>query len=503
VARHRGGHRRDHRLPRAGAGRRDGRGRDGGLHQPHLPGAGRLTRTPLLAGLLGAVLLAALLAGCTGEAPEAAGRPGPTAGVAATTAEPGDEPADPPEDEAEDDAEDEPEDEPEDGERLTQADARRPFDEACRLAGDGWCDDRNGNGWPDRVELAAGHDLDVDGCAVSDCPGGAIDELLVSLQDNTLFILDASGSMAGDAGGGQTKMVAAKEALVAYAQGAPAFADLGLMVYGHRGDSSDAGRAESCAGIEVTAEVGSFGPDTAAQAVAGFEATGWTPIGAALEAAGPVLERAADADAADGVVGATNRIILISDGLETCDGDPVGAAEALVGLGVEVVVDVIGFDLGEADRAALEQVAGVTGGRYVDARTGQALRDVLAAHQQQIYDAVGVIQCQRGALADFVTCRTSLSGTYIREMYDEAATIRADGDRERADFIGYWATELSADAYELTEARRTELDAQLQRLLAEVEAAAARRSAILQGAEGEAVSRAAVDCPYLDGPAVA
>ena len=75
-------------------------------------------------------------------------------------------------------------------------------------------------------------------------------------------------------------------------------------------------------------------------------------------------------DESEGHCGSSNRIVIISDGLETCDGDPVASAQGLLDQGIEVVVDVIGFDLADADRASLEEVARVTGGTYRDARTG-------------------------------------------------------------------------------------------------------------------------------------
>ncbi|HUG86569.1 MAG TPA: VWA domain-containing protein [Euzebya sp.] len=342
----------------------------------------------------------------------------------------------------------------------------------CDLVGEGFCVDDNDNFWPDVVDEAIGRDTSVDECLQSECAAVAVDEFLLSLQENTLFILDSSGSMAGSAGGGATKMDAAKNALRGYVEATPEFADLGLMVYGHQGDNSDAGRPESCAGIETFAEVGDLTPESVGPVLDQFQATGWTPIGAALAAAGPVLERAVEADVAEDIEGATNRVILISDGIETCDGDPVAAAQGLVDLGIEVVVDVIGFDLAEADRAALQQVAETTGGVYRDAQNASALQDALFEYLAQSRAAVGPIQCQLRAIADSTTCRNMVHGDANEFFFDLISETAAEGDSERAAFLRAWHQALSEEVREAGRLQTEQLRARLsefQELLAEAQ----------------------------------
>jgi hypothetical protein len=288
------------------------------------------------------------------------------------------------------------------------------------------------------------------------------------LQANTLLVLDASGSMAGDAGGGLSKMEAAKDALVRYVRSTPEFADLGLVVYGHRGDNSDAGRAESCAGVEMFAEVGALTAADVEQVVAGFAATGWTPIAGALDAAGPILREAAEADAAEGLEAVPSRVIVISDGIETCGGDPVASARALTELGIEVVVDVVGFDIEQADRAALEEVAAVTGGRYYEASDGRALREVLAAYNRQVLEASQPLRCQRQALRQYVMCGRLLDRDALMWL---RTTARDLGDRDRAAFLSAWGSALSEGAGVRSEERRAALTATIDDLLVQLEEA--------------------------------
>jgi hypothetical protein len=94
-----------------------------------------------------------------------------------------------------------------------------------------------------------------------------------------------------------------------------------------------------------------------------------TPIAASLQAA------AADLSAAQG----ETLIVLVSDGEENCDGDPVAAAAALRQRRSDLRVSVVGFDIAPDLRERLAQIAEAGGGMYVDARAVGALLDELGA----------------------------------------------------------------------------------------------------------------------------
>src|SRR5262245_33289035 len=180
-----------------------------------------------------------------------------------------------------------------------------------------------------------------------------------------MLILDSSGSMLERTKDGDTKMQAAKQAIGALINDFPAGRRLGLIVYG-------ADPRRGCQSVGVVRPLGVF--DAAARAqlqqyINKLEPKGHTPIARALEvAAGEVAQ-------AKGLP----RVVLITDGMETCHGDPVKAAADLVAK-TKAEVDVIGFGLKPEESKAVHEIAKAGRGKYYDAQTAakllQDLREV-------------------------------------------------------------------------------------------------------------------------------
>lgn len=162
---------------------------------------------------------------------------------------------------------------------------------------------------------------------------------------NTILVLDASGSMWGQVDG-VTKIEIARNVITDLLQGLPADQNLGLTVYGHRsrGDCSD---------IETIVPPGPNTRDAIAAAVANINPKGKTPMTDAVVAAAEALRYTEE----------KATVILISDGIETCNPDPCAAARALEAAGVDFTVNVIGFDITDAEAMRqLQCLADETGG---------------------------------------------------------------------------------------------------------------------------------------------
>lgn len=241
-------------------------------------------------------------------------------------------------------------------------------------------EDADGNAIPNFMEIEMGKDPLKNDCPGSNCGDPA--ELLNYFQSphNTLLMLDSSGSMRAN-----NKIQSAKNAIKNYASmRMPENFKAGFLVYGHRGDNSESGKAASCAGIELLTPIGELKPENVEGILQKFEPTGWTPIGASLEQA---------ANAFAGMEGQDNRIVLVSDGIETCGGDPVAVARRLHEEGFKVIVDVVGFGVETKDAAELKKIADAGGGEYVNARTQRELYDYFQKRNAAFHQTLEAMQC--------------------------------------------------------------------------------------------------------------
>ncbi len=173
-------------------------------------------------------------------------------------------------------------------------------------------------------------------------------------------ILDVSNSMWGQIDG-HTKMQLARDALRGALAELPDNVSVGLRAYGHRVSVED--KEAGCADTELL-----IAPATGAAAAVVARADelvpkGQTPIAISLEAAAADLE----AHGGNGV------LLLISDGVESCGGDPVAVAESLRARGVPVVIHAVGLGVDAEAAAALERLATAGGGQYFDAPTADDL----------------------------------------------------------------------------------------------------------------------------------
>ncbi len=192
---------------------------------------------------------------------------------------------------------------------------------------------------------------------ISQAPGGMkLDETgELGVNANISILLDASGSMAQKIGG-KTKMELAKEAIVDFISSMPEEANVSLIVYGHKGSNDEADKDVSCESTETIFDLKPYDENEFSEALSGFQPTGWTPIAKAIDAA------KADFEQADGA--GQNIIYVVSDGVETCDGDPVKAAKELHDSNIEAIVNIIGFDVDQAGQKQLLSVAEAGGGQY-------------------------------------------------------------------------------------------------------------------------------------------
>ncbi|GAA3763566.1 VWA domain-containing protein [Streptomyces tremellae] len=171
------------------------------------------------------------------------------------------------------------------------------------------------------------------------------------------LVLDVSGSMSTRDIDGQTRMTAAKQAFDQVLDGVPQGVDLGIRTLGatYPGKSLALG----CKDTEQLYPVGPLDRDEAKTAVGTLEPTGWTPIGPALLAA------ADDLSGGD----ASRRIVLISDGEDTCSPpDPCDVAREIAAKGIHLTIDTLGLVPDAKTQRQLACIAEATGGTYTSVK---------------------------------------------------------------------------------------------------------------------------------------
>jgi len=215
-------------------------------------------------------------------------------------------------------------------------------------------------------------------------------------QYNVMIVLDASGSM-GHMAGKKTRMEAAKEAIRIFAESLPPEARVGLRVYGHEGSGAESAKELSCSKSDVMYPLQAYDPQKMDEALAQFKPAGWTPIALALQKAQEDLSSFKGENS-------TNIIYLVSDGIETCGGDPVAVAQQLGSSDITPIVNVVGFGVDGEGQRQLKQVADAAGGRYV---LIQDQKELLSEFQQASEIAQKWTKWRSGASYDALSANLS------------------------------------------------------------------------------------------------
>lgn len=180
------------------------------------------------------------------------------------------------------------------------------------------------------------------------------------------ILLDASGSMKAQING-QTKMDAAKDAIQSFGEKLPQNAQVSLRLYGHKGTGSQKDKQTSCNSTEEIFSGQGAQTNQLKTVLKEVKPAGWTPIANALES----VKQDINPETTDSI------IYVVSDGIETCGGNPVQVAKELNQAKVKTVVNIIGFDVDNEGQKMLKQVANSGGGEFTSVDNDQALKNYL------------------------------------------------------------------------------------------------------------------------------
>src|SRR5690606_31759897 len=163
-------------------------------------------------------------------------------------------------------------------------------------------------------------------------------------------------------------------------------------VYGHEGSSSDADKELSCNSNELVYDIQSYDEKALNESMDKFKPAGWTPLAEAITLA---MEDLREYNGEQN----TNIIYIVSDGIETCDGDPVKAAENLAKSDITPIVNVIGLDVNSEGQEQLKDIADASDGTYSLVKNQDQLmdefqrsRDMADAWLKWKLDAIGEVR---------------------------------------------------------------------------------------------------------------
>lgn len=188
-------------------------------------------------------------------------------------------------------------------------------------------------------------------------------------RSKVMLILDGSGSMWGRVDG-RPKIEVARDVIRDMLKDWDTSIDLGLSAYGHR-------KKGECSDIETLRPVGPVDANAIMSAVEGLSPKGKTPLSEAVRRAAEELRYSEE----------RATVILVSDGLETCEADPCAVATSLEEAGVDFTVHVVGFDLKKEEQDSLRCLADNTGGQFLAAENAGGLQDALQSTVTQVVEA--------------------------------------------------------------------------------------------------------------------
>ena len=186
-----------------------------------------------------------------------------------------------------------------------------------------------------------------------------------------LFIYDASGSMWGKIGT-ETKKDVAANVLINSINALDSDQKIGFMAYGHRIKSD-------CKDVELLVDLKNTSKSKIISAIKKINPLGKTPLAYSAELAIKKIKEE----------NLKTTIILVTDGIESCNGDLCKVIRLAREAGLEFKLHIVGFGLKDGETDALKCAAKEGEGNYYDAKDANQLADVLDdAVNQKIEDPV-------------------------------------------------------------------------------------------------------------------
>lgn len=183
-----------------------------------------------------------------------------------------------------------------------------------------------------------------------------------------IFIYDASGSMWGKIQG-KTKMDIASSVLSNSINDFAENQKIGLVAYGHR-------KKGDCRDVETLLPITNTSKSKVAAAVKGIKPLGMTPLAYSASTVFDLLRKSKE----------KATIVLITDGIESCDGNICDLVKAAKAEGIDFKLHIVGFGLKKGETQQLECAAKAGDGNYYDAADASGLGEAITEVASQTVD---------------------------------------------------------------------------------------------------------------------
>ncbi|MED4590877.1 VWA domain-containing protein [Priestia flexa] len=220
-----------------------------------------------------------------------------------------------------------------------------------------------------QIKKIINYDVNVDS-------GNDIPDEKNSTQENLIkdikyvIMIDSSGSMAGEING-ETKMEIAKKSVTQFANNLPEGSQVSLRVYGHEGTNQEKDKMKSCAAVtEIYKNI--YNATEFSKSLNEVQPVGWTPIAKALESL-------KDDDKESQLV-----VYVVSDGIETCGGDPVQSVQNLKNMGFDITVNILGFNIENKEQMALQAISDAGNGEFQNFTSQEDLNKYLRKQNEKL-----------------------------------------------------------------------------------------------------------------------
>lgn len=180
-----------------------------------------------------------------------------------------------------------------------------------------------------------------------------------STQNNFFYIFDASGSMAQKMEN-RTKFDIAKEVLIETVNELPRDVGIGLLYFGSV-------QQKKTKNIQIAISIKNKSKEKMCEEINKLTPGGLTPLAESLSIAAEELEKE-NTDAT---------FIVITDGKESCGGNPIEVIQNLAKKGQNIEIHIIGLAVDDEARDQLEKIAAASGGYFYDATSAMQLKNSL------------------------------------------------------------------------------------------------------------------------------